>query len=97
MLITNSTKQSHLEYLNSVMDKGLELMERAPNNETFVIWHDYVKNTLQNIAYAIGNQDLVQDYLSFMMSIMYLSPFEKFKMTIKKLLEYYRFIRDSNY
>jgi hypothetical protein len=97
MQVNNSIKQNHLEYLSSVMDKGIELMERNPTNETFVIWHDYVKNTLQNIAYAIGNQELLQDYLNFMMNIMYLSPFEKFKMTIRKLLEYYRFIRDSNY
>lgn len=93
----NSMKQMHLNSLNSVMDRGLDIMGNNPSNELFNVWQDYAKSVLQTIADYTKDYSLMNDYLGFIITIFNFSPFDKFKLTIERLMQYYRFIGNLNY
>jgi len=79
------------------MDKGIELMADHPSNDIFDVWKDFAKITLQSYANLTGDYSLINDYLQFIISIYHLQPFDKFKLTVKKMMDYYRHLVAQNY
>ena len=97
----NSVKQSHLNYLNTAIDKAMELMEKYPDSqELFDSWTDYTTITLNSFAEYTGNYNLLNDYRDFIFGInnnWNWNPFVKYRMTISKIMDYYRYLVSLNY
>lgn len=94
------TNNMALKALNTVMDKGIELMREGLSEERYRIWDNYVMNILNiNVLYYqniganpnIGHSILL-DYSNFRIEIINQSPFDKMKLSLQRLMFYYRTI-----
>lgn len=95
----NNIKQVLLDTIYRVINHGIELMGKNPNKRLYDVWEDYVRNILEitNEWYKINSFSIMGDYISFKILIIGLSPFEKIKHTIERLIFYYRIIGTHSY
>ncbi|WP_409968523.1 hypothetical protein RFF05_00605 [Bengtsoniella intestinalis] len=88
----NTINKVLLDTLDKVMDKGLDMMGKNPTEDYYKIWDEYVKGILDIIVEQNREQGylILSDYLSFRITIISCSTFDKFKFTIQRLIEYYK-------
>lgn len=77
---------SDFQILIQVVEKGISLLKKDVDKELLKAWSDYTISTLEIIC-KNKNTNILIDYLTFLISISNLTPYEQLNKTIQKLLD----------
>ncbi len=77
---------SNQQCIFQVIDRGIDLMKKNVDYTLLKAWQDYSRAILEIVCRSC-DKSIYLDYLSFLITISSLSPYDQLKKSIEKLME----------